>query len=303
MLLTEQNRESASARWRRRVKRRLVPLVLLVCGVLALFGIRRIERAMTFHPERYAPGDAWRLPARGEDVWLTSADNVRLHGWFVRAAAEPAVGTFIYFHGNGGNLSYIGWLAEALSERGFDVLMLDYRGYGRSEGEALDEHGIYADADAAYDYLTRERKVSPERIILYGQSLGTTAAVDVASRRSCAGVVLESGLSSAREMAALILPPGFRWLHGLAKNSFASTRKLESVRCPVLVTHGALDRTIPVEQGQLLYNAAREPKRLLIIPDAGHNDMVARGGKEYLDKIASFAREAVERNVGKAVAG
>ncbi len=284
------------------MKRRLVPLLVIlpVCGVLALFGIRMLERAMTFHPERYAPGDAWRLPVRGEDVWMTSADGLRLHGWFVRAASQPAAGTFIYFHGNGGNLSYNGWLMEDLSERGFDVLALDYRGYGRSDGEPTDEQGIYADADAAYDYLTRERGVLPERIILYGQSLGTTAAVDVASRRGCAAGVLESGLSSAREMAALILPPGFRWLHGLAKNSFASTRKLASVRCPVLVAHGKLDRTIPVEQAQLLYDAAHQPKRLVIIADAGHNDMVGRGGEEYLKTIAEFARAAVERaNGGK----
>ncbi|HYO91351.1 MAG TPA: alpha/beta hydrolase, partial [Pyrinomonadaceae bacterium] len=198
-------------------------------------------------------------------------------------------------HGNGGNLSYTGWLLEELSARGFDVLALDYRGYGRSEGEATDETGIYRDADAAYDYLMRERGVLPEKIVLYGQSLGTTAAVDVASRRRCAAIVLESGLSSAREMAALILPRGLRWLHALAQNSFASTRKLESVRCPVLVAHGALDSTIPVEQAHLLYNAAREPKRLLIVPGANHNDVVNRGGKEYLDTIASFARDAAPR--------
>lgn len=298
MLLGKQSQAIEHASWRRSVVRKVARLLIIlsICGVLALFGIRWLERAMTFHPERYSSGETWNLPPRSEDVWFTSADGVRLHGWFVRADAQPATATFIYFHGNGGNLSYTGWLMKDLSARGFDVLVFDYRGYGRSEGQATDETGIYADADAAYDYLTRERKVLPERIALYGQSLGTTAVVDLASRRPCAGIILESGLSSAREMAALILPWGLRWLHGFAKNSFASTRKLESVRCPVLVTHGALDRTIPVEQSQLLYNAAREPKRLLIIPRAGHNDVPSVGGDEYLDTIADFIRDAVRSN-------
>src|SRR6185436_16464694 len=101
---------------------------------------------------------------------------------------------------NSGNITNVGWIGSAFASRGFDVLLIDYRGYGRSEGEVTDENGINADADAAYDYLVKERGVNAERLALIGQSLGTTAATDLASRRPCGALVLESGLSSAAAM-------------------------------------------------------------------------------------------------------
>lgn len=285
----------------RRGKRRLAVrwamlslLVLLLIGLpLGYVMLRRFERAVTFHPERSPYGGAWRLPARGEDVWFKGADGARLHGWFVRAAEQPATATVVYFHGNGGNLSYVDWLAGSLSERGFDVLLFDYRGYGRSEGEATDERGIYRDADAAYDYLTGARGASADKLILYGQSLGTTAATDLAARRQVGALVLESGLSSASDMAATILPWLPRGAHRFAVNRFDSVGKLARVTRPVLVAHGEADEIIPVAQGRKLYEAAREPKRLIIVPGAGHNNLVAVGGDEYLDEVAEFMRKAV----------
>jgi fermentation-respiration switch protein FrsA (DUF1100 family) len=272
-------------------------LLILIGGALGFLGLRWFEGAVTFHPARYQPGEVWKLPPGGEDVWFKAASGERLHGWFVRASGgtpEATAPTVIYFHGNGGNLSNVGWLAEALSARGVNVLLFDYRGYGRSEGRVTDEHGIYADADAAYDYLVKERGVSHQRIALYGQSLGTTAAVDLASRKGCAGgLILESGLSSASDMAAEVLPFLPRFLHALTRNRFDSARKLQGVSCPVLIAHGALDSTIPVEQAGKLYNAAPEPKRLIILPDAGHNDVVARGGPDYLDTVARFIQDSI----------
>ncbi len=235
------------------------------------------------------------MPAGGEDVWFVGADGVRLHGWFVHAqGAQPADATVLYFHGNGGNINGLGWLAADLSRRSFNVLLFDYRGYGRSEGVVTDEHGLYADADAAYDYLTRERGVRPERLALYGQSLGTTAAVDVAARRSCAALVLESGLSSANEMAGAFFPWLPQRLRGFGQNRLDSARKLASVSCPVLITHGTLDRTIPVSQAHILYEAAHEPKKLLIIEGAGHNDVSAVAGPTYLSTIADFIRQSLK---------
>jgi fermentation-respiration switch protein FrsA (DUF1100 family) len=272
-----------------------ISLSILAGAGLFYFGARRFERAVVFHPERYTEGNAWKMPEGGEDVWFTGASGERLHGWYVRArSAEPErAATVLYFHGNGGNINTVGWLGESLSARGFNVLLFDYRGYGRSEGSVRDERGIYEDADAAYDYLLRERGVRPERVVLYGQSLGTAAAVDLAARKVCGVLVLESGLSSASDMAALILPWVPAWVHRYGQNHFESAKKLAEVRAPVFVAHGALDRTIPVEQGYKLYAAAREPKRLVIIEQAGHNDVIARGGKEYLDALTEFIKEGV----------
>lgn len=276
------------------IGRILLTISLFTVGgaVLFYFGARWFERSVVFHPERYAEGAAWKTPQGGEDVWFASASGERLHGWYVRAQnveAERAA-TVIYFHGNGGNINTIGWLGKRLAERGFNVLLFDYRGYGRSEGKVTDERGIYSDADAAYDYVLRERRVSPEKIVLYGQSLGTTAAVDLAAQRPCGAVILESGLSSASDMASLILPWVPAWVHRYAGNHFESAKKLGQVSAPVLVAHGTIDRTIPVEQGYKLYAAAKEPKRLIIVPGAGHNDVVATGGREYLDAVADFIR-------------
>lgn len=262
--------------------------------MLFYFAARRFERAVVFHPER--EDTLWKMPEGGADVWFTGRSGERLHGWYVRAQkveTEQEAPTVIYFHGNGGNINTVGWLGEALSKRGFNVLLFDYRGYGRSQGSVRDERAIYEDADAAYDYVVGERGVRPGQLVLYGQSLGTTAATDLASRRACGVLVLESGLSSASDMAALILPWVPAWVYRYGQNHFESAKKLSQVSAPVFVAHGALDRTIPVEQGYKLYAAAREPKRLVIIEQAGHNDLISRGGKEYLDTLTEFIKMGV----------
>jgi fermentation-respiration switch protein FrsA (DUF1100 family) len=124
----------------------------------------------------------------------------------------------------------------------------------------MTDERAFADASAAYDYLLRERKVRPEQLALYGQSLGTTAAIDLASRKVCGALVLESGLTSASDMASALLPWLPRLLHPLGRNRFDSLHKISGVRCPVLVTHGDQDQLIPVEQGRALFARAPEPK-------------------------------------------
>jgi uncharacterized protein len=270
-----------------------VLLLTLVGLPLLYFLSRRFEKSVTFHPSREPWGGEWKLPRGAEDVWFKVGDGTRLHGWFFRAAQERPAATVIFLHGNGGNLSYLGWTGESLADKGFDVLLFDYRGYGRSEGSVSDERGIYEDADAAYEYVWKVRGVAPEKIVLYGQSLGTTAAVDVAARQSCGAIILESGLSSAGDMAATIMPWLPRFARRLTQNRFDSVGKLPSVRCPVLVSHGDRDEVIPVEQGRKLYAAAPEPKRLVIVEGAGHNDLSIIGGEPYTRDLAAFIKESV----------
>lgn len=263
---------------------------------LALFlflALRAFEQAVTFHPMRYDDRAGWKQPATAQDVWLKTTDGVRLHGWLFEARQKPSLATIIYFHGNGGNISNVGWVGENLSSRGFDVLLLDYRGYGRSEGDVDGEAGLYADADSAYDYITKTLGVHPARVVLYGQSLGTAVAVDLASRQESAALVLESGFSSASDLAVTVLPIFPRWLHFLTRNRFESGRKLSSVMCPVLITHGDPDPTIPTEHGRTLFTAANEPKKLLIFPGAGHN-VFGSLGDEYLEQVVDFLRTAIK---------
>jgi uncharacterized protein len=270
--------------------RRLCDLGLTL---VILFGaLRWMEHAMTYHPLGYTPGPEWQPPATGTDVWIPAVDGSKLHGWFVKATQQPAMATLLYCHGNGGNLTHVGWYAEALAMKGFDVLVFDYRGYGRSAGALTDETGIYADAEAAYEYLRRECNVAPERLALYGLSLGTTAAIDLAARKPCAALVVESGLSSASELASAALPWLPSWLHWLGKNRFESAQKIAKARCPVLITHGTRDEVIPVAQGRKLFAAAPQPKQLEIIEGGTHN-LIGDQGKVYFDKVIGFLQQTL----------
>ena len=261
---------------------------------LALFlGLRWFEHAVSFHPVQYDARKGWTQPSEASDVWFTTTDGLRLHGWFFKSRSEPAIASIIFFHGNGGNISNVGWVGERLSSKGFNVLLMDYRGYGRSEGNADGEQGLYADAEAGYQYVTKTLGVRPEGVVLFGQSLGTAVAADLASRKQCGAVILESGFSSASDLATTVLPLLPRWLHFLTRNRFESARKLSQVNCPVLITHGDPDGTIPTEHGHRLFAAANEPKKLLIFPGAGHNVFGSQGNR-YLDLVSDFIQKSLE---------
>jgi uncharacterized protein len=277
-------------------ERLIASFVAVAFVVLTLFlALRWFEHAVSFHPVRYDAKQGWKQPTEATDVWLTTSDGLKLHGWFFATDKAPAIATIIFFHGNGGNISNVGWVGQRLSSRGFNVLLLDYRGYGRSEGDVDGEQGLYADADAGYQYVTQTLGVAPESVVLYGQSLGTAVAADLASRRQCAAIILESGFSSASDLAATVLPLLPRRLHFLSRNRFESARKLARVNCPVLITHGDPDDTIPAEHGQRLFAAANEPKKLLVFPGAGHN-VFGSQGSGYLDMIADFVLQAAKTN-------
>ncbi len=266
----------------------------LVLGCLAfVYGLRQLERFITFHPNRMTAQER-NTPADGaESVWFNSADGTRLNGWFFESPTKPAVATIIFCHGNGGNITSVGWLGQRFAKHGFNVLLFDYRGYGASDGVVADESGLYADGDSAVAYLVNNEGVRPEQIILYGHSLGTTVAVDVASRGNYGALVIEAGLSSASSVAATALPWLPTWLHFLGRNRFESARKIGRVKCPVLIAHGDPDSTIPTDEGRRLFAAANEPKKLLIVPGAGHV-VFGNGGEQYLSQVEQFMRDAVK---------
>jgi len=287
----------AMRRGERALAVRYFVISVLIIGLIGIpvgfFMLRRFEASVIFHPERAAFRGVWRVPQGAEEVWIRNAEGYRLYGWLFRSPTQPARAAVVYAHGNGGNISYCEWVGESLAARGFDVLLFDYRGYGRSEGEPAGEAGLYADTEAAYDFLTKERGVTARQIVLYGQSLGTAAVADVAARRECGGLVLESGFSSAADMAAVMMPWLPRFVRGLTKNKLDTVSKLPRVRCPVLVAHGDRDEMIPVSQARKLFDAANEPKRLLIIEGAGHNDLSNVGGEKYIDSLAEFVRGSI----------
>lgn len=269
-----------------------LPIIAAIC----FFTLRRVEHFLTHHPVRYLPGAEWTPPPNGEDVWINVTGSKRIHGWFLKSKIQPPLATILHSHGNGGNITNTAWYGGKLAQDGFDVLVFDYRGYGRSDGEVTDEWALNADGEAAYNYLVNQRSVKPEKLVLYGMSLGTTVAIDVASRKPAGALIVESGLSSADEMGQHSLPFLPSWLRRLAKNQFESSRKIPNVHCPVLVVHGTDDQTIPVAQGRKLFAAANNPKRQLMIEGGSHN-LAGPGGDAYRNQINGFIRDALAAKV------
>jgi hypothetical protein len=236
-----------------------------------------------FHPEKY-PAGPWHLQEHfaAEDVWLTTADGVRIHGWKLRSRPGARWVT-LYLHGNAGNLAHRVDHMEMIPEAGSDLFIIDYRGYGRSEGKPT-ELGIYVDADAAYEYLV-EAGYRSEQLIIYGESLGTAVAVDLAARRDCAGVVLEAPFPSAAAVASRVLP-----LLGplAARGRLETARKLERVKAPILIIHGTRDQVIDYALGQEVFEAAREPKQFWSVEGAHHSDILEIAGERYIARLREF---------------
>ncbi len=269
------------------------PRVLLIGSAAALaMGMAMsglvgwMHDSMVFHP---TPGSYLRLEKLGldgEEVWLQSEDGVRLHAFLVRAP-DPAGRAILFLHGNAGNASHRLPNAARLAELRADVLLLDYRGYGLSEGRPA-EAGLYADARSALAWLRDERGLPEQRIILFGRSLGGAVAVDLAQDRALAGVILESTFSSASAVADEIFPLPLGWL---VRARWNSIDKIARTRAPLLFFHGERDQIIPIALGRRLFEAAPEPKQFETLPRAGHNDTVERGGRAYFARIARFLDE------------
>ena len=242
-----------------------------------------VQRSVYF-PFKYPQGFWDVQPQVGaQDVWLRAAGGVRLHAWWIAPpGAELAT---LFLHGNAGNVTHRLEHIREITAAGSALLLLDYRGYGRSQGRPT-EKGLYADADAAYQYLIAAGW-KPERIVLHGESLGCAVAVDLAARRPCAGVVLEGSFTTTREVAAHVLPvlgPLLIW-------SYNSKAKIGRVRAPLLFMHGDRDEVIPFALGRALFEAAPEPKSFWAVPGAGHNDLIAAAGPAYGEKLRNFYRE------------
>jgi len=205
-------------------------------------------------------------------------------GGSIATAYRPhpqAVYTLLYSHGNGPDLSELDGILSTLHDAGFAVFAYDYRGYGASVAGPPSAAKACRDIEAAYAYLTRERKVPPERIILYGYSVGTGPSVYLAARRPVAGLILESPFVSAfRVMTGVPLFP---------VDKLRNLRDIRRVHCPVLVLHGTRDRIIPFWHGQRVFAAAPEPKRFFPVDGAGHCDVAELAGPRYQEALRRFA--------------
>jgi len=271
--------------WGGRALRVLAALV--ICAFLLLL----LENRLIFFPSRYPEGD-WALPReRVEDCFFETSDGVKLHAWWLPATQPDGAPVLLWFHGNAGNITNRAHNLSLLAERDVGVLLVDYRGYGKSEGRPT-EAGVYLDGLAAYDYLTRERGVAPNQIICFGRSLGTPVALHVALERPVAGLVLESPFKNAKAMAKRVMPIVPIW--PFIRSKFDNVGRVPGVSVPVLVMHGDRDEIVPFEQGQAVFEAAPEPKEFYRLEGAGHNDTYLVGGEPYFQKLMGFCRGCVK---------
>ncbi len=217
-----------------------------------------------------------------EEIWISTQDDINIHGFYLRNNHSDRV--LLFFHGNAGNAYSRLPNALLLRNMGFNVLLIDYRGYGKSEGSPS-EQGLYLDAHAAYLFM-HNKGFEQSNIYLYGRSIGSTAAVELASRNKVAGVVLIAPLSSGRDMAKQM---GFGWFDWLAKDVFDNLAKAKDIESPVLILHGQYDQVVPLAQGQLLFDAiAHKNKEFIIAGDSGHNDISNSKEIDFWSLIKDF---------------
>lgn len=193
---------------------------------------------------------------------------------------EKADFTILFSHGNAEDIFTSTPFFQELSKAGFNVLAYDYRGYGTSDGKPS-EKNAYEDIETAYNYLINEQKIAPEKIIIHGRSLGGAVSIDLAARKKCGALIVESSFVSAFRVMTRI--PIFPF------DKFESIHKIGSVKCPALFIHGTNDSLIPFRHGEKLFMAANEPKTFYAVENAGHNDVIEVAGKNYFEEIQKFA--------------
>ena len=216
-----------------------------------------------------------------KDIYITAQDNVRINGWFI--SNPKAKYTLLFFHGNAGNIGDRIDKLQLLYQVGLNIFIIDYRGFGRSQGSPS-ESGFYRDALAAYDYLLNTINVKPEQIVLYGESLGTAIAVDLGFNREVKALILEGAFSCGRDMAVKIYPflPRF-----IFSNSFDSLTKIKEINAPKLFIHSRNDEIVPFNLAKKLYNHARGPKEFLEI-EGDHNNAFLSSRRLYVSSIRAF---------------
>lgn len=278
------------------VKEYLLLAFFLLAVVLLYVGLSPRVATLIYRPILFHPvGMEENFPApvvnhiQAEDVYLTQADGGKVHGWFFQLPG--AHHTILISHGNGGNISLKLPLIEALLKMGASVLVFDYSGYGKSTG-LPDLKYICANASSAYDYLTKEKNIKPEQIVLYGESLGGAVSAELASRCNVSGIIIQSGFTAlpviAREkFPALMIYPD--WLFPqpiLNTGNTLSKRKL-----PLLILHGTDDQVVPYNHAEELFRCAAEPKKLVKFQDTGHSDFLIQQPDLFCAELKKFLAE------------
>jgi len=258
-----------------------IVLWMILFIVLFLVSLRYIEKRSIYFPMKqitYYPG---AVGLSYEEIYFDTFDNKRLNGWFI--PNDKAECTLIFCHGNAGNIGHRLEKILMFHGLGLNVLIFDYRGYGKSTG-VPSEPGLYQDAAAAFKYLTEKRDIPREKIVLYGESIGGAVAIDLARKEKVRAIITEETFTSVKDMARMaypFVPPC------VFSSRFDSVPKIKDVNCPKLIIHSVDDEIVPFYLGEKLFNAAVPPKEFLKI-SGSHNTAFIDSEKQFIEGIRSF---------------
>ncbi len=258
-------------------------IILLIGGVLVFSYVKYLEKTAIFFPEKNLTSTPKEINIDFEDIYFTTSDDLKLNGWFIPNA--NAKHTIVFAHGNAGNISGRTDKIKLLKELNLNIFIFDYRGYGKSQGSPT-ETGIYTDTKAAYEWLTNIKGINKDSIIALGVSLGSAAAIDLASKVKLKALITEGAFTNAKDMARKLYPflPGF--IFGV---KFDSINKIKTIEIPKLFIHSKTDEIVPFELSQRLYEAAKQPKTLLAL-NGTHNDSFLLQSGDYLKGIKDFIK-------------
>lgn len=262
-----------------------VALPSFLAGIASVlwWAVPRLENLYLFRPSR----EVGKTPAHAgipfDQHFIETADGCRLSAWHLCPHDPPA--SVIYFHGNGGNLGSLSEILELLYTRGLEVFAVDYRGYGWSTGVPT-EKGVYEDARAAVEYFRRSLQRPGPPLIYWGRSLGSSVAAHVAARLAPGGLILESPFRSKKALVKHY--PQFRPFHFFSRCRLETLRYLRAHVFPVLVIHGDLDRTVPLQEAEELYSRLQGPKEFYCVKGADHISLHRLDSQAYMERILRF---------------
>jgi uncharacterized protein len=260
---------------------RILVLAYIGFAIALYFG----QSNLVYMPSQALTETPATIGLKFEDIQITTKDNVNLDAWFVPAKDNDQIGkgVILFCHGNGGNIGNRVSYLPIFRDLGLSTFLFDYRGYGKSEGKPT-EAGTYADVEAAWQYLTQERKIPPKKIIIYGESLGGAIAAYIVQltsqdlKNNAGGLVLASTFTSISDRASELYP--FLPIRLLSRFSYNSIERLPSIKIPVLIIHSTEDEIIPFHHSDRNFQAANQPKKLVKLR-GDHN-----GG--FLDSLETY---------------
>jgi hypothetical protein len=239
-----------------------------------------IESAFLYFPAKKIDTAPDKINLKFDEIELETADKVKLSAWWT--PNDNARATLIFSHGNAGNIGNRLDKLKIFHDLGLNVLLYDYRGYGKSKGMPS-EKGLYADAQAAYDFVVNDKKIPADQIISYGESLGGPVAAHLTANNNVKVLILDSAFTNLEDMARLHVP----LLAGLAKSKFDTLADVANIKSPVLVLHSPNDEIVPYSQGQKLYAAVKTPKQFVKL-QGSHNDGFWKSKNEYVKGLDDF---------------